>query len=299
MFKTSWQTGKLLTKDDSENHLKAKQYLLEQWLNITRFRQEINQDFTNLAKKRLPVIFLEVLTPQRGENFIFSRRLYSKIVRKRLRIPRTSVLVPMNSAVASKVWTEHLVARTCFSVLSCPRTQTSALPVKPCQQRRRSQLTSPAPSALPVNFRQQLRRSRSTFAGNFGAPGELRQQLRCFRITSPATSVLPINIGQQLRRSWSTSPATSALPVNLASNFGAPGELRQQLRCSRITFASNFGAPGQPSPATSAPPVNLRQQLRQDFVICCKCSPKICSFWHPVLSTFRILSSWISRVVCA
>ena len=32
---------------------------------------------------------------------------------------RTGVLVPVDSVVASKVWTEHLVARTCFSVLSC------------------------------------------------------------------------------------------------------------------------------------------------------------------------------------
>ena len=123
-----------------------------------------------------------------------------------------------------------------------------------------------------VNFRRQLRRSRSTFASHFGAPGQ---------------------------RSQLTSPATSALLVNFASNFGAPGELRQQLRGSWSTFAGNFGAPGQPSPATSVLLVNLRQQLRQDFVICCKCSPKICSFWYPVFSTFRILSSWISRVVCA
>ena len=32
---------------------------------------------------------------------------------------RTGVLVPMDSMVASKVWTEQLIARTCFSVLSC------------------------------------------------------------------------------------------------------------------------------------------------------------------------------------
>ena len=37
----------------------------------------------------------------------------------------------------------------------------------------------------------------------------------------------------------------------------------QQLRRSRLAFASNFGAPGQPSPATSALAVSLRQQLRR------------------------------------
>ena len=150
---------------------------------------------------------------------------------------RTSVLVPLNSAVASKVWTEHLVARTCFSVLSCPRTQTSALPVKPCQQLRRIWSTSPAPSALPVgapdqhrprrswsNLRQQLRRSQSTFASNCGAAIQPRQQLRR-------------SLASNLGAAGQPSPATSVLQVNL----------RQQLR----PFANNFGAPGQPSPATS------------------------------------------------
>ena len=50
-------------------------------MNIIRFRQEINQDFINLARKVLPEIFLEVLTPQRGEHFIFSGRDY------KLRVP--------------------------------------------------------------------------------------------------------------------------------------------------------------------------------------------------------------------
>ena len=147
--------------------------------------------------------------------------------------------------------------------------------------------TSPATSALSVNL-----------ASNFGPLNLARQQLRCSPSTSPAISVLSTRQPrQQLRRSRSTSPAASALPatpassalnttgnlagnldapcqprqqnlalrVNLASNFGAPapGQPRQQLRRSLSTFASNFGAPGQPSPATSALPVNLRQQLRR------------------------------------
>ena len=46
MSKTSWQTGKL-----PMNHSKARLFRLEQWSSITRFQQEINQDFTNLVRK--------------------------------------------------------------------------------------------------------------------------------------------------------------------------------------------------------------------------------------------------------
>ena len=51
MSKTSWQTGKLSMKDSSENHSKDQLFLLEQWLHITRFQHEINQDFINLARQ--------------------------------------------------------------------------------------------------------------------------------------------------------------------------------------------------------------------------------------------------------
>ena len=48
---TSWPTGKLLTKGDSENHSRVQWYLLEQWLNIIRFLQETSQGSTNLVRK--------------------------------------------------------------------------------------------------------------------------------------------------------------------------------------------------------------------------------------------------------
>ena len=51
MSKTSWQMGKLTMKDSLENHSKGQYFLLELWLNITRFQHEINQDFINLARK--------------------------------------------------------------------------------------------------------------------------------------------------------------------------------------------------------------------------------------------------------
>ena len=51
MSKTSWQMRKRHTKDDLENHSEDRSYLLVQWLNIIRYRHEINQDFTNLARK--------------------------------------------------------------------------------------------------------------------------------------------------------------------------------------------------------------------------------------------------------
>ena len=60
MSKTSWQTGKLPMKDGSENHSKDDSLLLEQWLNITRFQHEINQDFTNLVRQFYQEYFLSM-----------------------------------------------------------------------------------------------------------------------------------------------------------------------------------------------------------------------------------------------
>ena len=120
---------------------------------------------------------------------------------------------------------------------------------------------------------------RSSFASHFGAPGK----------PSPATSVLPVNLRQQLRRSrqqlrrsWSA----------LASNFGAPSQPSPATAALPFNLASNFGAP---SPATSALPVNLRQQLRQDFVIRCKCSPKFeaCGILSSRLSGFFLHGSLV------
>ena len=60
MFKTSWQMGKLLLKDVSENHLQDQEFLLEQWLNITRFQHGTRHDFTNLARQFYQEYFLGV-----------------------------------------------------------------------------------------------------------------------------------------------------------------------------------------------------------------------------------------------
>ena len=51
MSNTSWSAGKLRMKDGLENHSNGQCFLLEQWLNITRFQHEINQDFINLVRK--------------------------------------------------------------------------------------------------------------------------------------------------------------------------------------------------------------------------------------------------------
>ena len=51
VFKTSWQTGKHLMRDDLENHLKDRTFRSEQWLNISRFLQETWQGSTNLVRK--------------------------------------------------------------------------------------------------------------------------------------------------------------------------------------------------------------------------------------------------------
>ena len=58
MSNTSWQMGKLLMKGDSENHLKAQQFLSGQWLSIIRFLHETSQGFTNVARKFLLGMFL-------------------------------------------------------------------------------------------------------------------------------------------------------------------------------------------------------------------------------------------------
>ena len=58
MSKTSWQTGKLRMTDDLKNHSKGQQFLSEQWLNIIRFHNEINQDYINLARKYYQESFL-------------------------------------------------------------------------------------------------------------------------------------------------------------------------------------------------------------------------------------------------
>ena len=50
MSKTSWQMRKLPMKDDSQNHSKDQQCLLEQWLNIIRFRRDIYQKYINLQE---------------------------------------------------------------------------------------------------------------------------------------------------------------------------------------------------------------------------------------------------------
>ena len=117
MSKTSWQKGKLPTKDDLENHSNGQLFPLEQWLNIIRFQREIYQGFTNLARtccegfgKEIfwlqtwkiwkssthQTFILEESTRRRSWSdkksrwiHIPSSRWYSKSVRKRPRIPRT------------------------------------------------------------------------------------------------------------------------------------------------------------------------------------------------------------------
>ena len=111
MFKTSWQMGKLFVKGDSENNLKDQSLRLARWLNIIRFLHENNQGFTNLVRqfhlecssdmresrvekkdaseiRPRRINATEVLTPLWGEDFVPSRWWYSKIVRRRPRIPR-------------------------------------------------------------------------------------------------------------------------------------------------------------------------------------------------------------------
>ena len=62
----------------------------------------------------------------------------------------------------------------------------------------------------------------------------------------------------QLRRSRST------FARNLGTrNFGAPGQPSPATSALPVNLARNLGAPGQPSPATSALPVNLRPQPRR------------------------------------
>ena len=41
--KTSWQMGKLLVKEDLENHSKDQSFRLEQCLNIVRLHRKIRQ----------------------------------------------------------------------------------------------------------------------------------------------------------------------------------------------------------------------------------------------------------------
>ena len=72
---------------------------------------------------------------------------------------------------------------------------------------------------------------------------------------SPATSALPGNLRQQPWRSGSTF--ASNLASTFASNFGAPGQPSPATSALPVNLASNLGARGQPSPATSVLPVNL------------------------------------------
>ena len=58
MFKTSWQTGKHQMKGDSENHLKAELFRLEQRLNIIRLLQKDQSRLHTYCKKVLLGIFL-------------------------------------------------------------------------------------------------------------------------------------------------------------------------------------------------------------------------------------------------
>ena len=59
MFKTSWQTGKLHTKDDSENHLKAWSFRLVQWLSI-RMLHEDQSRLHQCCLKVVPGICLDL-----------------------------------------------------------------------------------------------------------------------------------------------------------------------------------------------------------------------------------------------
>ena len=58
MSRTSWQMGKHLMNGDLENHSKGQHFLLEQWLNMTRFHHVICQDFIKLARKFYQESFL-------------------------------------------------------------------------------------------------------------------------------------------------------------------------------------------------------------------------------------------------
>ena len=58
MSMTSWQTGKLLMKGDSENHLKAQSFRLVQWLSIIRFSSRDQSRRHQFGKTVLPGIFL-------------------------------------------------------------------------------------------------------------------------------------------------------------------------------------------------------------------------------------------------
>ena len=127
MSKTAWQMDNTLWKAFRTNHLKARLFLLEQCLNIIRFQREINQGSTNLVRQffiwNLPRICVLVaeriwkgdimvadiedmgklqksiledsqckrsVDATKGWTFdIPSRRWNTKIVRKRLRIPKT------------------------------------------------------------------------------------------------------------------------------------------------------------------------------------------------------------------
>ena len=128
MSRTSWQKGKLCMKDDLEKHSKGQFSLLDQWLNIIRLHRKIRRGFYPFGKKVLPAIFLgyELITGRNLERRYFDSRLgrigkfgcfkylssknqrerslditkerrihipscrwNSKIVGKRLRIPRT------------------------------------------------------------------------------------------------------------------------------------------------------------------------------------------------------------------
>ena len=127
MSKTSWQTEKLRMNEDLGNLSKDQSYFFEHWLNMIRFQCEINQDFTNLARKYYQESFLDMHWSQKEfgkdtfwlriwkkwkswthQTFISeesarkkhwyhkrrwfhfpSSRWYNQIGRKRLRIPRT------------------------------------------------------------------------------------------------------------------------------------------------------------------------------------------------------------------
>ena len=55
MSKTLWQTGKLLMKGDSENHVKDQWFRLAPWLNTIRFLRKTSQGSTNLVR----IVYLE------------------------------------------------------------------------------------------------------------------------------------------------------------------------------------------------------------------------------------------------
>ena len=57
MSKTCWQKGKLLMKDDSENHSKDQQFLLERWLNVISISVRDQSRLHRFGKKVSPEIF--------------------------------------------------------------------------------------------------------------------------------------------------------------------------------------------------------------------------------------------------